>query len=681
MKTKIVPIFLLLLTLQTHAQTFTEVSQSIGIEVLHEGKQHLGGGAAFFDYDQDGWLDIYATTGSNGVDHLYHNLGKSETSDEVRFEEVGIVAGLGITEQFRTMGVITGDLNQDGFTDLFISTWEDETTLHSRQTNLRGSRNLCFLNQGDGTFKEVGEQIGFTQVTFTMAASFGDYNLDGRLDLYLGNYLHTPKWTAEESFQNTGHPNLLYLNQGTDSNGLPSFVEVGESLGVNHTGCALACTFTDFDQDNDLDLLIANDFGKEGASHVLYRNNYPNNSFTDVSNLTRINTDNYGMGIAIGDYNNDGNLDYHLSNMGKNPLFASTTANQNFQDFGSLLENSTNEKGNLPSLGGGKGEVQGESEVSWGTVFFDFNHDTHLDLFVANGYIPAIELKNKNPYEIPNRLYQNQGTGFNSGEGFVEVAAAMGLDNKDIARGAAVGDYDRDGDLDILVANIANHLEFKKQSPSIAQDHFLLYRNDAAEGNWLKVSLEGTQSNRDGYGAKVRLTVDGQTFVREIDGGSSHLSHSSTIAHFGLADHTSIDKIEVIWPGGKIQEVLPKEGTLFDGKANQHIHIVEANKNTPLNSTAATYFQVNAFPNPFSASITLQYQLPKSSEVSIAIYNVAGALVADLLPKEVQSAGQHQLQWDGKNDKGQNLPFGTYFCKLQIGEELVTQKIVHLSAK
>ena len=223
--TIIISTYLLSLTLQSHAQNFTEVSQSIGIEVLHESKQYLGGGVAFFDYDQDGWLDIYATTGSNGADHLYHNRGDGT------FEEVGSLAGLGITQEFRTMGVITGDLNQDGFTDVFVSTWEDQSTLHSSQKNMTGSRNLFFINQGDGTFREVGEQIGLTHATFTMAASFGDYNLDGQLDLYLGNYIKAPKWTSEEGFQHIGHENLLYLNQGVRKDGLPSFCRSWQGIG------------------------------------------------------------------------------------------------------------------------------------------------------------------------------------------------------------------------------------------------------------------------------------------------------------------------------------------------------------------------------------------------------------------------------------------------------------------
>ncbi|MEZ4887898.1 MAG: ASPIC/UnbV domain-containing protein [Chitinophagales bacterium] len=314
-----------------------------------------------------------------------------------------------------------------------------------------------------------------------------------------------------------------------------------------------------------------------------------------------------------------------------------------------------------------------QNDISWGTAFFDFNHNTHLDLFVANGYIPAIELKDKNDYEIPNRLYQNNGNG-----SFTEIGAAVGLDNTDIARGMAVGDYDNDGDLDILVANIANHTQFKRQDPRIAQDHFLLYRNDAADGNWLKVSLEGTESNRDGYGAKVRLTVGAQTFVREIDSGSSHLSHSSTTAHFGLANHSEIDKIEVVWPGGKVQTVLPSEEGIFDGKTNQHIHIIEASETTALTSVEAAYFQVQTFPNPFSQNLTIQYQLPNTANVSAKIYNAAGILVADLLTSKEQSAGQHELQWNGKNAKGLSVPFGTYFCQLQVENRLVVQKIVYI---
>ena len=452
-------------------------------------------------------------------------------------------------------------------------------------------------------------------------------------------------------------------------------------MAVNDTGCALACTFTDFDQDNDLDILIANDFGKEGKSNVLFQNNYPTNSFTDVSTLVQINQPMNAIGIAVGDYNEDGNMDYHISNMGENPLF------QNSQNLSQNSKNSrlfvtstlpintliTNER----EKGVENSYFEGNKEnVSWGTAFFDFNHDTHLDLFVANGYIPNIQYPQPK-LDMPNQLYQNKGNG-----SFEEVAATLGLGNTDISRGMAVGDYDNDGDLDILVANIANHTQFKKQDARTSQDHFLLYRNDASQGNWLKISLEGVSSNRDGYGAKVRVIVDGRTFVREIDGGSSHLSHSSSIAHFGLADYTQIDKIEIIWPGGNTQEVLPNKEGIFNGKVNQHIHIVEANSATTnlalICNECATYFQVRTFPNPFSQSVTLQYQLPHNSQVSAAVYNAAGILVANLLSQEEQVAGLHQLEWDSKNTQGMEVPFGTYFCQLQIENQVITQKIVYI---
>lgn len=195
-------------------------------------------------------------------------------------------------------------------------------------------------------------------------------------------------------------------------------------------------------------------------------------------------------------------------------------------------------------------------------------------------------------------------------------------------------------------------------------------------------NLEGRESNRDGYGAKVRIHVGGQTFVREIDGGSSHLSHSSTAAHFGLADYSEIDKIEVIWAGGKVQEVLPSKEGIFDGSVNQHIHIIEgegdALTTTALTSVEAAHFQVTAFPNPFSQSITLQYTLNENAQVSAAIYNASGSLVAHLLPQMEQSAGQHELEWNGKDAQGLTVPFGTYFCRLKVDNEVVVQKVVYL---
>ncbi len=661
-KTITLPILLLFLSLQCFPQSFMEVSQSTGIEALHEAKNYLGGGVAFVDFDRDGHLDGYVTTGSNGVDHLYHNQGDGT------FKEVGTAAGLGITEEFRTLGVITGDVNRDGFPDLFISTWEDAETLHSHQKNMQGSRNLLFLNNQDGTFTEVGEQVGLQQATFTTAATFGDYNLDGQLDLYLGNYIQKAQYSPEAGFQHIGHENLLYLNQGSDANGLPTFVEVGEALGVNDTGCALACTFTDFDNDHDLDLLIANDFGTKERSTVLYRNNYPHNSFTDVSDATQFHTPINGIGIASGDYNEDGQMDYCMSNMGENQLLQNSANPIHSEGFKSLAMNEVD--GNSP-FEGGKGD---ENEfTTWGTIFFDYNHDSHLDLFLANGYIPNIESSNSSK-SMPNQLYQNQG----NGNGFIEIAGNLGLDNTDFSRGAGVGDYDGDGDLDILVANIVNQTQH--QTTEVLETSVVsaqLYRNDASKGNWLTVSLEGTENNRDGYGAKVQVMVDGRILMREIDGGSSHLSHSQTIAHFGLSHYTQLEKIEVIWAGGKIQEVLPSETGIFDGKVNQHIHIVEANQATNLSHLDITQFQIRTFPNPFNQQMAIQYHLPETTQVSAAIYDAKGAWITNLLNEE-KIGGKHQLEWNGKDAKGHMVPKGTYFCKLLIGGKMVTEKVVYL---
>ncbi len=591
---------------------YTEVSIESGIAFQYDSALLIGGGGAFFDYDNDGWQDIYLA-GGGGDDALYRNNGDGT------FTDVSDEAGLESVADFHTVGAVTGDIDNDGFRDIFVTTWDTQ-------------RNLLLHNNGDGTFEEMGEELGFTDISFSVGASFGDFNLDGYLDLYLGNYIEkNGGYTEEEGFLHEGYVNLFYINNGDGT-----FEEKGAFHNLNDDGCALSVAFTDYDNDADVDIYLANDFGESIEPNALFKNAYPSNFFTNVSSLLGMDIRLYAMGIAVGDYNEDGWFDYYVTNIGQNRLLESRGE---FQPF---LERAV-QAGVDNTITGKIDEELGEFlyATSWGTAFFDYDNDTYLDLFVSNGHIPAADFI-KNDIADPNKLYRN-----NQANGtFTDVLKAMGVYDTVICRGMAVADYDNDGDLDILVMSIYNNDIIETE-----QSHTLLYRNDSPPANWLKVELEGVTNNKHGMGSRVRVSVDGRTFMREIDGGSSHASHNSTIAHFGLGDYEMVDELKVTWLGGE-------EQVFTNIAANQTIYIREGQE-TAIEERTKILLQLNSSPNPFEESTQIEYQLPKNSTVELAIYDVSGRLVHQF-DKQEQRTGKHVMDWNPNSD----LPSGVYFCRL-----------------
>jgi len=497
------------------SQTFQEVSDSSGIAHLCFSTSKMGAGVAFFDYNNDDLLDIYLTGGYN-TDKLYRNLGNGN------FMDVSTQAGLGITSSQVTMGVATGDIDNDGFKDIFITTWGAPGAGMGNT-----SPNILLKNNGNGTFSDISTVVGINDSAWSLSASFGDYNLDGWLDVYVGNYVDTTGVIYDSlgqivGFSHTGQPNFLYLNNGNGT-----FTEVAEYLNVNDIGTALSVAFTDFDNDHDMDIYVANDFGEWNIPNRLFRNEYPLDSFTEVSVQLNANAAIYGMGIAIGDYDEDLDLDYYVTNLGRNVLY-NQGANNIFQDV-------TNFAGVTNQY-----TVDSLLTTGWGATFFDFENNTYLDLFVTNGQIPSAPFIATHPKDA-NKLYKNNFDGT-----FTDVSILEGVSDSSFGRGFSCGDYDNDGDLDLLVGVVDNDIN--------SSFHTLLYRNDLTNGNhWVKVKLRGIEANRDGYGSLVRIVTGGRSFIREIDGGSSHASNNSSIAHFGLGTYTIIDSLIVTWPGGKMQ--------------------------------------------------------------------------------------------------------------------------------
>ena len=508
---------------------FTDVTQDAGIDhqfLVYEGT--FGGGAVVFDINNDGLEDLYIT-GGTASDVLYLNQG------EGTFKNVFKGSGLEITSEYVTQGVASADVNKDGWRDLFI------TTINSKNNKsvIPRAQNLLFINKGDGTFMDATKAYGLEEFnSFSTGASFGDVNADGYPDLYVGNYfveftgkLGILKDATIASAHQTSKDYLFLNKEGK------YFENAYEEYNLGHKGFGFGSVFTDYDNDGDQDIFVHNDFGYKAVPNFLYKNRLPWKGFKDVSEDMEMDLKINAMGAAVGDYNEDGLLDYFVTNI----------------KFNYLMQNQGDDR---PFVNVAKETGAYSFAISWGAIFADFDHDTDLDIYVSNGDL------NPNCNPMANFYYEN------TDGNYVENASLKGINDPGVGRGAVVFDMDNDGDLDILVVN-QKPVHDNYRVPSKTR----LFRNDGAAGNWFKVALKGEASDTHGIGARVEVFSDGKHMIREIDGGnSSHMSQNSTISHFGLGKATSVDKIVVTWPGGNKQE-------LRDQKANTSILIMENPKN------------------------------------------------------------------------------------------------------
>ena len=507
---------------QTH---FTDVTVQSGINhsfKVYEGM--FGGGACVIDYNNDGYEDVYITSGTKD-DVLYRNNGNGT------FTNVFEQSGMTITKNFVTQGVTGADVNRDGFVDLFVTT----ITRRDKPELIPRAINLLFINNGNGTFRDATKEYGLDQLfTFSTGASFGDFNADGWPDLYVGNYFNEfeGKLSVINDATVVGANQIAKGNLLLNENG-KKFRDVYTQYGLDYRGFGFGGVFTDFDNDGDQDLFVNHDFGYKRTPDMLLENHFPQKKFTDVAKEKGMDLKINSMGTAVGDYNNDGLMDYYVTNIRFNYFMVN-------QGAGKPFINKASELG------------MGFFGISWGANFADFDHDGDVDLFVSNGDL------NPNCVPMANFYFENMGGKFQ------DHARAVGLADYGIGRGSVVFDYDNDGDLDILVVNQVPVIS-DYPVPSVTK----LFRNDSTTGNWIKIALKGVQAETHGIGSKIEVEAGGKKMIREIDGGgSSHLSQNSVIAHFGLGNVSKIDKITVYWTGGNKQ-------TITNITVNQKITITE----------------------------------------------------------------------------------------------------------
>ena len=510
-------------------QQFSEISEELGMVHHFEDWNSIGGGAAFFDYDNDGDDDLYFTGGKLS-DKLYRNNGDGT------FTDVTEASGLQLTATYFTTGVTIGDIDNDGYRDIFVTTFGFITSLGPDK------RNLLYKNMGDGTFQEIGPLANLSNASRSVSATFLDHDQDGFLDLYVVNYVDRVRFLYDENGVLNGFDHDCYENFFFHNNGNSTFTQVASQLNLEDAGCGLAIVNTDYDMDGDADLYLANDFGEFVETNQMYINNLTTGVFDTIPTENDINIGFYGMGIAVGDYDLDQDFDYYVSNLGANALL---------NNDGSGLFTNIAEQAGVPNTSTSNNLLV----TSWGTVFADIDNNLYEDLLVANGHIPAAGFIATDQRD-PNKLYYNNGDNT-----FTDISEIAGFASAEKCRGLVYSDFDQDGDLDFFVNVMI--------SDSFPDANVRFYRNDlVSNNNWLQISLEGTRSNRDAIGSTIKVFVDDLVLLREVSGGGSHASQNSTTAHFGLADHANIDSVQVIWPGGEVE-------SFYNLPVNQRHHLIQ----------------------------------------------------------------------------------------------------------
>ena len=531
---------LLLQTTAAELPTFIDVARSAGVTLMNVNGtaarkttllEGVGNGAGFLDYDNDGDEDLLIVTGATWQTYasgggpmvaLYRN-------DAGSFVDVTRQAGL--ERRGWGMGVCVADYDNDGDRDFYVTAY---------------GPNALYRNNGNGAFQEVSESAGVQDARWGTGCAFGDYDRDGYADLYVANYvqLDAPGKLESENCQSQymglnvfcgplglpGQPDALFRN-----NGGGTFKDVTTEAGIRDPGLyGFAVIFSDLDNDGWPDIYVAND----SVPNLMFHNNR-NGAFSEIglqsgTSLGASGRAQAGMGVAVGDYDGNGYQDLFVTNF-------SQDSNTLYQNMGNMIFNDVSSPSGIaaPSI----------PYLGWGATFADLENDGLEDLFVAYGHIyPNIDtLKAGQRYRQPKQVFRNMGGGR-----FLGIASVLkgDLTRLKSARGTAFGDYDNDGDIDVVAVNL--------------NDRPSLYRNVGGNKNhWISLRLQGTKSNRDAIGARVQLRAGGKTQLREIASGGSYLSSNDVRAHFGLGNETLVESIQVRWPSGETDELTAVEADRF----------------------------------------------------------------------------------------------------------------------
>jgi hypothetical protein len=521
----------------------TDIAQTAGLTeaVICGQPEHadyvidaMGCGAAFFDYDNDGWLDVLVLCGSRTSDppstassRLYKN------NRDGTFTDVTRSAGL-----FRTgycYGVTVGDFNNDGFEDFFITGYP---------------QNILYRNNGDGSFTDITKQAGLSnqEPRFGSGCTFIDFDRDGRLDLFVSNYVSfdpksVPKAGSSSACNSQGvfcGPRGLPYGRHSlyHNNGDGTFSDVTVSAGIRKAdgGYGLTAVTADLDGDGWPDIYLACD----STPSLLFINQHDGTFHEEALDrdvaLSEDGMEQAGMGVALGDLKCAGHIDIVKTHFAADtPAVYANNGKGEFRD---------------ETLRSGLGTEN--RFISWGIGIEDLDNDGHPDIFwVTGGIYPELRNDPDQPYATPRILFRNLGDGK-----FEELSAEAGpaMTAKHCSRGCAFGDFDNDGDLDILIVNL-------NEPPS-------LLRNDVSKANhWLKVKLTGVKSNRSGIGAVVSVHLGTSTQMREVVSQTSYLSVNDSRLHFGLGSVKTVD-LEIRWPMGQVER-------LANVAANRLIHVTE----------------------------------------------------------------------------------------------------------
>ena len=534
--------------------SFVDVARDSGLSVKtifggeHKNKYLLettGCGVAFYDYDNDGWLDIFLVNGSRlegfpagqePTSHLFKN------NRDGTFIDVTVKAG--VAHSGWGQGVCIGDYDNDGFDDLFVTYY---------------GKNVLYRNNGDGTFTDVSEKAGVAgkKKRWGTGCAFVDYDRDGRLDLFVANYIDLDLATAPVPESGPclykgvmvacgppgliGGKNILYHNNGNGT-----FSDVSESAGITQANgtFGLGVLTADFDNDGWPDIYVAND----STPSALYQNK-KNGKFVDVGMeagcvLSPDGKPQAGMGVSAADYDLDGNLDIVKTNFaGDTPSLYHNRGNWNFEDT---------------TFTAGLGAHT--QYLGWGCGFLDLDNDGWADILICNGHVyPEVEqLKTEAGYAQRKLLYRNLRNGrFED----ISTQAGAAISAPSASRGCAFGDFDNDGDIDVVVNTVNGYPQ-------------LLRCDSSLQNNWIKAKTIGTKSNRSGIGARLKCITrppdekNAHEQIDEVRSGGSYISQNDLRIHFGLGKAERVEVLEIHWPSGQVDK-------LKDIAANQLIFVKE----------------------------------------------------------------------------------------------------------